>query len=74
MRLINNHYPRVTSFSLLGAPIALAESLSAMHRANVISRTCVVFFVFFFFGRHLRATQNMQIVFARRTNHIPLVN
>ena len=49
MRLINNHYPRVTSFSLLGAPIALAESLSAMHRANVISRTCVVFFVFFFF-------------------------
>lgn len=28
MELINNHYPRVTSFSLLGTPIALAESLS----------------------------------------------
>lgn len=28
MELINNHYPWVTSFSLLGTPIALAESLS----------------------------------------------
>lgn len=32
MRLINNHYTQVTSFSLLGTPIALAESFAVIHQ------------------------------------------
>lgn len=56
MKLINNYYPQVTSFNLLGTPIALAESLSAMHRAN--DCLCEIFTMSFY---RLKAKQNMQI-------------
>lgn len=49
MRLINNHYPRVTSFSLLGAPIALAESLLGDAPCQRYFQDVCLFFLFFFF-------------------------
>lgn len=41
IKLINNHYPPVTSFSLLGTPIALAESFAA--KLPCLQLSCEVF-------------------------------
>lgn len=68
VRLINNHYPWVTSLSLLGTPIALAESFSVIRRAA----NCLVRF-----SRCLSVLppeSRINILFAWRTNRIQLVN